>query len=96
MGIGKKILVGFGVLFLVIIAIVVIIGGVFLATVGKDISEKEELLEGLTPEQKLAIGSMIDNCKSNTGYLQSLETGELIEKKCMEKVQEKISEMKGE
>lgn len=94
MGVVKKILIGFGIIFLVLIAIVVIIGGVFLATIGQDISEREELLEGLTSDQRLAIGAMIDNCQTNTGYLQSPEIGELIEEKCMEKVRLKVIELK--
>lgn len=94
MGVGKKILIGLGILFIVIIAIVVMVGAAFLASIGSDVREKEKLLEGLTEEQKFAFGNMIDNCKNNMGYLQSEEIGKRVEEECMKGVKESINKLK--
>ena len=98
MSIGKKLLIGLGVLFVVIIVGAIAIGGIIIGSIGMAMNEeqefKDELFEGMTDEGKAAYSSQIESCKNNMAYLQSDEAGKLYEQRCMSSVMNSIEQRK--
>ena len=78
MRIGKKLLIGLGVLFVIIIVGAIAVGGIIIGSIGSAINEeqkfKDELFEGLTDSPKAAqasycgVGTVYDE-SSNTCFL---------------------------
>lgn len=96
MRIRKKLLIGLGVLFIVIIVGAITIGGLIIGSIGTPINEeqkfKDELFDGLSSTEKAILSAQFEDCRNNMGYLQSVEMGKMLEQRCMDSIINSIEE----